>query len=303
MPVPEIAPAYTRRHWAKSDRGEPGRIHLLEHHLADVGACFEALLQQPTIRKRLARAAERDYLDDATAARLCVFAALHDIGKVNMGFQTQIWTAVDLQGRQKPRWASHTSDLVPVLCGTDSGTADWFLDALGWSDFLGWDSDDGNTVSALFAAAFSHHGEPLNLYEPKQPNPAVWGKFASLDPQQSVRNIGHLVRRWFPQAFDSAAPRLPALPAFQHMFLGLCTLADWIGSDEEWFDFVDAPDDSYMDKARFKAAEAVKAVGLDLAGQRAAFGGVPRLRGLVRHSRQPAAQRHPASCRMEDAPG
>ena len=38
-------PAYTRRHWAKSDRGEPGRIHLLEHHLADVGAYFEAVLQ------------------------------------------------------------------------------------------------------------------------------------------------------------------------------------------------------------------------------------------------------------------
>ena len=45
---------YTQWHWAKSDRAEPGRIHLLEHHLADVGACFEALLEQPTIRKRLA---------------------------------------------------------------------------------------------------------------------------------------------------------------------------------------------------------------------------------------------------------
>ena len=27
-------PAYTRYHWAKSDRGNPQRIHLLEHHLA-----------------------------------------------------------------------------------------------------------------------------------------------------------------------------------------------------------------------------------------------------------------------------
>lgn len=42
--------AYTRAHWAKSDRDDPGRIHLLEHHLADVGACMEALLSQPTIR-------------------------------------------------------------------------------------------------------------------------------------------------------------------------------------------------------------------------------------------------------------
>ena len=50
---------YTRHFWAKAhpyrQRG-PERIHLLEHHLADVGACFEALLMQPTIRRRMARA-------------------------------------------------------------------------------------------------------------------------------------------------------------------------------------------------------------------------------------------------------
>ncbi len=48
-------PVYTSQFWAKSEprRGYPKRIHLLEHHLADVGACFEALLAQPTIRQRL----------------------------------------------------------------------------------------------------------------------------------------------------------------------------------------------------------------------------------------------------------
>ena len=275
MTVLETTPVYTQRHWAKSDREDPGRIHLLEHHLADVGACFEALLAQPTIRKRLAGAAGRDDLDDATAARLCVFASLHDIGKVNMGFQTRIWTPSDLQGRRRPQWASHTTDLVPVLCGTDSSTGEWFLDALGWDELLGWDSDDGNTVSAMFAAAFSHHGEPLNLYDAKQPNPAVWAPFAGLDPRQSVRNIGQLVRRWFPQAFGPAAPPLPSAPAFQHMFLGLCTLADWIGSDEDWFNFVSVPENGYMGHARRQAEQAVKAVGLDLAEQRAAFGDVP----------------------------
>ena len=88
MTVLETMPAYTQRHWAKSDRETPGRIHLLEHHLADVGACFEELLRQPTIRQRLARTGGGDDIDSGTAARLCVLAALHDIGKVNMGFQT-----------------------------------------------------------------------------------------------------------------------------------------------------------------------------------------------------------------------
>ena len=50
----ETAPHYTRRFWAKAQpyrQPGPERIHLLEHHLADVGACFEALLAQPNIRQ------------------------------------------------------------------------------------------------------------------------------------------------------------------------------------------------------------------------------------------------------------
>lgn len=83
------APAYTRFHWAKSEprHGHPKTVHLLEHHLADVGACFEALLAQPRIRERLASSGGLDAVDETTASRLAPFAALHDIGKANMGFQ------------------------------------------------------------------------------------------------------------------------------------------------------------------------------------------------------------------------
>ena len=67
--------AYTQAFWAKSDRENPQRIHLLEHHMADVGACFEALLAQPTIRRRLAQAGKLKDIDPVTAARLAVLAA------------------------------------------------------------------------------------------------------------------------------------------------------------------------------------------------------------------------------------
>ncbi len=88
MEIGGILLTYTQRHWGKSDRQDPQRIHLLEHHLADVSACFEALLKQPAIRKRLARAGGLSDLDETVAARLCVLVALHDVGKVNVGFQT-----------------------------------------------------------------------------------------------------------------------------------------------------------------------------------------------------------------------
>lgn len=275
--------AYTRAHWAKSDRDNPGRIHLLEHHLADVGACMEALLSQPTIRRRLASAAGRDDIDEATAARLAVFAALHDIGKVNVGFQTQIWQAADWQGARRPHeWGrGHTRDIVPVLNYDDKEAAAWFFPALGSEDLLEWDADDeGETVISLFVATLSHHGEPLNLQGGPSRNPSMWQTYGGLDPKACVERIGGLARAWFPAAFARNAPPLPSAPEFQHMFLGLCTLADWLGSDETRFPFQGAPQDDYIATARRQAKAIVREVGLDIAEQREGFCCAPSFQNL-----------------------
>ena len=264
------SPAYTRFHWAKADRQDHRRIHLLEHHLADVGASFEALLAQPTIRQRLARSGGLDSLDDATAARLALFAAFHDIGKVNTGFQTRIWESQYLQNKPRIRNAGHSLDLAPVLSGEDRTTSEWFFEALGWWDeaVASWDDCDGETVCALFVATLSHHGLPLQLEGKRFANPAVWRSFGDLNPAQCVRRIGGLARQWFPDAFTAGAAALPSAPAFQHMFLGLCTLSDWIGSNEAWFPYCAEPDNDYMNKARRKAKWAVRQIGLDLSKQR-----------------------------------
>ena len=121
MTTTEYAPHYTSRFWAKAkpDRQQgPERIHLLEYHLADVGACFESLLAQPLIRQRLAYSGGLATLDDATAARLSLLAALHDIGKVNVGFQTRIWRDADFpSGRRRPATPGTTTNW-PRCCGT-----------------------------------------------------------------------------------------------------------------------------------------------------------------------------------------
>ena len=274
-------PAYVQRHWAKTDQStHHRRIHLLEHHLADVSACFEALLKQPTLRKRLARAGGRGDLDEATAARLCVLAALHDVGKVNIGFQTQIWRAEDLPPpRKRPPRTGHDRDLAPILTGADGKTAQWFSSALGWNELLGWDDCGGETVCALFIAALSHHGLPLNL-RARGPNPSIWRPFGELNPQRCVERIARLARKWFPAAFAREAPPLPSPPEFQHAFLGLCTLADWIGSDKNRFPYHDEPQDDYIDLARARAAKSIREVGLDIEKQREEFQGVPEFSRL-----------------------
>ena len=275
-------PAYTRYFWGKSDREDPQRIHLLEHHMADVGACFEALLAQPIIRQRLARSGGRDDLDAATIARLCVFAALHDIGKVNVGFQARIWQDADWpEGETKrPFRSGHIADLTPVLNYDDRKTAAWFFDALGWDDFLTWDDEDGRIACGLFVAALSHHGAPLHLGSTRQPNPGIWHPYGNLHPQQHVTHIGRLVREWFPAAWSSVAPPLPAAVAFQHTFTGLCMLVDWIGSDETCFPFRAEPDGDYMQTARANARRAVSDIGLNLEEQRRIFLSRPTLPGF-----------------------
>ncbi len=277
--------AYTHHFWGKSDRQSPERIHLLEHHLADVGACFEALLGQPLIRQRLAHTAGWNDIDDATVARLCVFAALHDIGKVNIGFQTQIWRQDDYpNGVRPPGRAGHTLDLTPVLANNDRVTADWFFEALGWwwDATETWDDCGGETVCGMLVATLSHHGRPLQLDDGRSEYPRLWRRFGELDPQEQVDRIGRQVSEWFPAAFVTGGPALPSTPAFQHHFLGLCNLADWIGSNELWFPYVDEPLDDYIDTARERAGQAIDNIGVDLATQRqsAAQSGVPGLTGL-----------------------
>ena len=265
----ETAPAYANRFWAKWDKkGEEVNIHLLEHHLADVGACFEALAEQPTIQNRLAAAACADApLDETTLSRLCVFAALHDIGKVNVGFQTKTWDPSE----REIGAAGHTTDMVPILEGKDRETVKWFFDALEWDEILDWDNDNGMTACGIFVAAMSHHGEPLNLDSSKQAYPKIWRPFRDLNPESQVRRIGQLIRHWFPGAFVKDAPPLPSAPAFQHMFLGLCTLADWIGSDRERFPYRNKPNDDYFQNTASPAArKALEEMGLDIRKQREA---------------------------------
>ena len=268
----DVQPAYTERHWGKAQREDSSRIHLLEHHLADVAACFEAVLRVPTIRNRLARAGHLESIDGVTEARLSVFAALHDVGKANMGFQTQIWEPQDFPNNNTLRRAGHIRELSPVLRFHDETTADWFFCELGWEEILQWDKRDGETVSSLLIAAFSHHGSPFNLESMTSPNPRIWRPMGRLDPRVCIRSIGQLVHSWFPNAFSSeGAHSIPSEPLFQHMFLGLCNLADWIGSDERFFEYNSQPTSDYIKIARDRARRAITEVGLDISHQRQVF--------------------------------
>ena len=118
-------------------------------------------------------------------------------------------------------------------------------------------------------------------------NPDIWRRFGDLNPEGCVRRIGKLLRQWFPAAFASDATPLPCAPPFQHMFLGLCNWADWIGSDERYFEYCDEPRDDYIEHLRLRGSGPGKlsnAIGLDLSPQRDRSRACPNS-GSVQHRR------------------
>lgn len=226
----------------------PNTYHRLEHHCADVAACFEALIRDPVLHERFRRASSADDFSVTTAARLTVLAFLHDFGKLNTGFQFQVRDRKEFPGA--PRKSGHIGEawLAPNEIYT----------TLGLFEILeSW----GDAVDSLLCAALSHHGRPAR--RPTRTGdgpPEIWKPFAGYDPSSAATLLRERSRAWFPQAFREG-PDLPDAPALAHLFAGTVALADQIGSNEDYFKFVSRPDRHYIDRTRDVAARAVEQLG------------------------------------------
>ena len=237
---------YSRKFDASS-----GHIHRLEHHSADVAACFEALLRDPVLRARFVQAAGADGFSDTTAARLTFLAYLHDFGKLNAGFQFKVRRQNELP-RRGPQRAGHIAEA--LLCFDQSD----ICTLLGLHDIVNkW----GAGVVPLLYAMLAHHGRPAR--RPTQSGggpPELWRPFAGYDPRATARLLGELGRRWFPDAFGDGPP-MPDEPALAHLFAGVVALADQLGSDENVFEYEPDPEPHYIERARRIATEVVRSKG------------------------------------------
>ena len=233
--------------WGKTD---DEKSHHLAHHCADVAACFEAMVNLPVVRARMERAAGGS-LSSIQIARLAVLVFLHDIGKLHPGFQAKGWP----QGAWRDGSHGHVREGAAIFCrhAPDEIGRNLHCDALGK-----WGVDEH-----LLFAVLAHHGRPFAVEERAGKG---WQHVPSLgyDPVASSAEIGTLIRVWFAAAFESDVEiQLPTSPDFQHLLCGLVSLADWVGSTKDIFDFVPDLDGQYIEKARAKARKAVAWIGLD----------------------------------------
>ncbi len=250
-----------RGYWGKLEQSDDGTVkawHPLADHCADVAACCEALVTGTILGRRLAALGGRDSLAPVQIARLGVLAALHDIGKFNVGFQNKALRDARFK-------AGHLAEVAGLLGGSYTAGAR-LLTALRAEILMGW----GETIDQLLVATISHHGRPIGTH--KAVNPACWETKDGADPFTGIADLVARSSAWFPDAWSEVEDPLPESPAFQHGWCGLVTLADWIGSDSKRF-FPFAEDDSdRMPLARERAALACERLGLAAGGARRSLG-------------------------------
>lgn len=229
--------------------------HPLVDHMIDVAACFECLSDCHSIRRTMEKAAGSK-LNKHDIARLSVLVFLHDLGKANSGFQAKRWkNSQDIPSV----WPVHihAGHGIEALKLFDERLASNPINSLIEKICL-W----GDATDSLLVASISHHGRPIKN-TPVDWNKNIWKQNAgAYDPAAVLQDIVECVLTLYPKAFEAGDKLLPDAPAFGHLFAGLVQLADWLGSDTDFFPF-SVKNEDRANTAKEKARKAITVIGLD----------------------------------------
>ncbi len=195
----------------------------LEHHIADVAACSERLLENKILRTRIASLGGMNDLDEVQRQRLCVLAGLHDIG-----LQAQSILGKKTKLQLFP--VADTKD-VAALLNSDDPKGKRFREKLNADVLSNWFVSQ-NGFERLLTAAISC-GEQNQLATGHR---RVWmDATREKDPFGSITNLINLLHKWFPNAWPPGGSLLPESRAFGHSLSGLITMAHSLASDFGFF--------------------------------------------------------------------
>lgn len=254
------------KYWGKADRDDPERYHLLPYHCLDVAAVGKTLLDSyDLLRYRFADALK---MSQESLTRLCVFfLAIHDIGKFAEVFQNKRpELRKNLYGSDKGRQSPIRHD--------DLGYAAW-KDL--WADFLreGIFGFNGHHPSEyeledafqrLACCATGHHGHPA-----RSNNGGRELSARNYFSKRDLEAVSNFCQTQWEMHVGSAQHILEALvdeenvARFSWWLAGLLVVCDWIGSDDEFFNYQQEPTDLeeyWNSKALPNARKALSKSGL-----------------------------------------
>lgn len=238
-------PHTSRSLWAKS-AGEHG--HGLLAHMLDVAAVATRVLKRES-PSTLAWCAQQFGLPpDCAAVWIAAVVGLHDFGKGIPGFQAK-WP----EGRVRSEFAGLAFSPQRLLDISDHAAASAAL----LRSLLHEKTDNPTWVNAALQAIGAHHGYNLLPTEVRAALPR--GEAA---PWPAARRA--LFDAYWQTLSATGCPTTEDLPlAAVEWLAGLTSVADWIGSNEDWF----PPGERSNDLAEhFQAAQKLAEVALDAIG-------------------------------------
>ncbi|MDS4057549.1 MAG: CRISPR-associated helicase Cas3' [Candidatus Contendobacter sp.] len=246
------------RYWGKT-HGED--YHLLPYHALDVAAVgCEYLAQHARLRGFFARTL--GVAEEELPRWIGFFLVLHDVGKFAEPFQSQQPALLQqLQGRQgRSSYATRHDTLgywawmewlAPLICRED-----WLglgTNARSYRRFISW-----------VRAVTGHHGQPPE--ENAQSQLELLKAFPEPDRQALLEFAGaaHALFRGESTRPVTPAPQEEALKRTSWWVAGLTVLADWLGSNQNYFTFHRDPMPlaDYWQRARAMARRALRVSGV-----------------------------------------
>ena len=226
--------------------------HPLAWHMLDVAAVAQNLLRRrPQLRAALCGMLGPKAEEEELIGFISFIAAIHDSGKYARAFQAKAdlpHVAADPGLSEAQMQNRHDADGMAL-----------------WQDWLRcpllveriWPRIQQGSLQYLVGASLCHHGEPAPPSRVTLSHQFGSGLDAAIMCRDMLREL------LLPVPVD--APPLGRQDARKatHLLAGLVTVADWIGSSQQWFPYTPPHDDvaAYFQEAKAKAERAVTEAG------------------------------------------
>ena len=242
--------------WAKTRRKDDEEFHPLLYHLIDVGISAKTLwddVLSPSTKEQLRSGFSGEMTEEETGNFFAFLAATHDIGKTAPSFQQRhepSFKRLEKVGFIFPK--RHAADRV-----FHSAISTWALKTL-FKDELKMD--------AYFARRFAHalgghHGVLSSTKSVERMDDFNKGdeKWA----EARLQLFRELQKVFNPPKGIELPENIEEMNMILTLLLGLTTTADWLGSDESFFDYEDRffSAEEYAQKAKKYAKKALSVTG------------------------------------------